>query len=221
MLNNQPRTPFPNRVGNHLRRTLIAGLLALIPLAFTIFILLWLFNAIDDFVQPLVERIFDREIIGVGFGITIIAFYFVGLLVANLLGRRLVTWVESWLLRVPIARWFYNIFRQIIDVVSSAGHARFKVVLIQWPKEGTYTIGFQTSTMETADGKRYCSVLIPTTPTPQSGLLAIVPEEEVIHTNLSVDEGVKLIVSSGVLAPKDLMDAMDRAKREGEAARPG
>lgn len=193
------------RAGQHLRRTFIAGLIALIPLAVTFFIIRFFFNVLDDAVQPLVQRIFDREIPGVGIALMAVAIYLVGLLVANLVGRRIIAYAEDLILRVPIVRWLYHTTKQIIDSLSVAGSAKLRVVLAEWPKKGTYTIGFQTNTVEGQDGILYHSVLIPTTPTPQTGLLAYLPDNEVVATQLSVEEGIKLVVSSGVLAPSNLM----------------
>lgn len=193
------------RVGQHLRRTFIAGLLALIPLAVTFIVLRFVFTTLDDAVQPLVERAFNQEIPGVGIGIMIVFIYLVGLVMANFIGRRLVGYAENVILRVPIVRWLYNLTKQVVDSLSVSGSAKLRVVLAEWPKKGTYTIGFHTSTVEGQDGRMYHSVLIPTTPTPQTGLMAYLPEDEVIATHLTVAEGIKLVVSSGVLSPSDLM----------------
>lgn len=203
-----PPLGFLGRVGQHLRRTFIAGLLALIPLAVTFIVLRFAFTTLDDAVQPLVERAFNREIPGVGIGIMIVTIYLAGLVVANFIGRRLVGYAENVILRVPIVQWFYNLTKQIIASLSVAGSAKLRVVLVEWPKKGTYTIGFHTSTVTGKDGRLYHSVLIPTTPTPQTGLMAYLPEDEVIATELTVAEGIRLVVSSGVLSPADLMTHM-------------
>ncbi|MEE9284166.1 MAG: DUF502 domain-containing protein [Dehalococcoidia bacterium] len=209
-------TTVRSKITGHLRQTLIAGVLALIPLVATVLVVQLVFFWIDDQVQPIVKEIFGREITGVGVGLTIVAVYLTGLVVANFLGRAIIHQCELVILRIPIIRWIYGIVKQTIDGLRAAGHAKFRVVLIQWPKKGTYTIGFQTGTMTNSDGKKYFSVLIPTTPTPQTGLLAIVPEDEVVPTNLSVEEGVRLVVSSGVLAPKDLMQVL-KTSRPGDS----
>ena len=207
-LDNAPKPGVLGRVGQHLRRTFIAGLLALFPLAVTFFVLRFFFTALDNAVQPLVERSFNREIPGVGIGIMAIGIYLMGLVVANFIGRRLVGYAENVILRVPIVQWFYNLTKQIIASLSVAGSANLRVVLVEWPKKGTYTIGFHTSTVTGQDGRLYHSVLIPTTPTPQTGLLAYLPEDEVMATQLTVAEGIRLVVSSGVLSPADLMTHM-------------
>ena len=205
-------TKVLNRAGQHLRRAFVAGLITLIPLAVTFFILRFFFNVLDDAVQPLVERIFDREIPGVGIGLMAAAVYLVGLLVANFIGRRIVDYTERGILRVPIVRWLYHLTKQIIDSLQVAGSAQLRVVLVEWPKKGTYSIGFHTSSVKAQDGRMYHCVLIPTTPTPQTGLMAYLPEDEVVATQLTVEEGIKLVVSSGVLTPPDLMTHIKDAR---------
>ncbi|MCH7553015.1 MAG: DUF502 domain-containing protein [Chloroflexi bacterium] len=205
-LDPEPRPSIQHRLSGHFRRTFITGLLALIPLALTYLILRWLFDTIDGAVQPVIERSFDREITGAGIGLVIVFIYVIGIVVTNFLGRGLLRYGESMIMRVPIVRWFYHTTKSIIDSLSAVGHTRFRVVLVQWPTKGIYTIGFLTGTIRGKDGgPDYFSILIPTTPTPQTGLLAIVPQDEVTETDLSVEDGIRLVVSSGVLAPKDLM----------------
>lgn len=211
----KPPTTIRSKISGHLRRTLIAGVLALIPLVATILVVQMVFFWIDGQVQPVVEEVFGREIIGVGVGFTIVAVYLTGLVVANFLGRAAISQIEFIIVRIPVIRWIYNVTKQTIDALRAAGHAKFRVVLIQWPRKGTHTIGFQTGSIVDADGRKYVSILIPTTPTPQTGFLAIVPEDEVVPTNLSVEEGVKLIVSSGVLAPADLMQVVGKSRQSG------
>ena len=207
--------------GKHLRAKLVAGVLALIPLVVTVVILRFVFDFLDGMVQPLVERIFGREIVGVGIGITIVAVYLMGLVATNFLGRATIQWLEAIILRVPVVRWVYNVAKGIVDALSAAGRSVSRVVIVQWPKPGTYTIGFVTNSLEDEEGKRYCNVLIPTTPTPQTGFLAILPEEEITFTDLSVEEGIRMVVSSGVLAPTDLMRQIKKAARSGVPAASG
>ncbi len=189
----------------HLRTHLIAGTIALIPLVVTALILSIFFNFVDDRVQPLVEQIFGREILGVGVGITIVSVYIVGLIVRTTYGRPFIRAVEMVILRVPLIKSIYNPTKQIMDSLSTAGKAPHRVVIIPWPSKETHTIGFLTAEVTDGEGKIFCNVLVPTTPTPQSGLLAIVPKEDVIFTDLTLDEGLRLVISSGVISPKDLM----------------
>jgi len=201
--------------GRHLRSKLLLGVLVLIPLAVTFVILRFIFDALDGMAQPLVDIIFGREIVGVGIGMTAATVYLAGLLASSRVGRSLIRGVEIGILRVPLVSWIYHLVKGVTDALSAVGSVPSRVVMVEWPKAGTYTIGFLTKTMVKNDGKIYHSVLIPTTPTPQTGLLAIVPDEEVTFTDLSVEEGIRLVVSSGVLAPDDLLDRINIAARAG------
>lgn len=198
------RTPF-SIVGRHLRAKMLAGILALIPLVVTFLVLRLVFNFLDGLVQPLVEKIWHREIPGVGLVITLVTIYVTGLVAANVLGRFMIRQAETVILHIPLVKWIYNIAKNMVDALTAAGKGVSRVVIVEWPKKGTYTVGFLTSSTKDSDGKVFHCVLVPTTPTPQSGMLAILPEEDVIFTNMSVEEGVKLIVSSGILTPPDLM----------------
>lgn len=192
-------------VGAHLRGRLLAGVLALIPLVVTIYVLRLVFNFVDDLVDPLVRAAFGRDIIGVGVGITIVFVYVLGLVTTNFLGRGLIRGIEAVVKRIPVVNWVYSIAKSVVDAFTQAGKSVSRVAIVEWPQKGTYTIAFLTNTVLDRDGRRFHTLLIPTTPTPQSGLLAIMPEEQVTLTNLTVDEGVKLVVSSGVLSPAHLL----------------
>ena len=209
------RASLVNALAGHLRSKLLLGVLLLIPLAVTFVVLSFIFNGLDGLVQPLVDIIFGREIVGVGIGMTAAAVYLAGLLASSRVGRAIIRWVEVGILRIPVVSWIYHIVKDITDALSAVGKVSSRVVMVEWPKAGTYTIGFLTKTMVKDDGKTYHSVLIPTTPTPQTGLLAIMPDEEVTFTDLSVEEGIKLVVSSGILAPDDLMNRIGTAARGG------
>ncbi len=200
-------------IGSHVRVKLLAGVLTLIPLVFTYLILRLMFGWLDGLVQPLVEQIWGREIVGVGIGITVVSVYIIGVITTNFLGRRALGSLEAVLVRVPIVKSVYNLARGVVDALSTVSREVSRVVLVQWPREGTYTLGFLTNTLTDGDGRKFHSVLIPTTPTPHTGLLSIVPESEVVMTSMTVEEGIKLVVSSGVLVPEALMNSVS-AERE-------
>lgn len=206
------KSPRARLVG-HVRRSLVTGTLALIPLVATFIVLRLLFTFMDDLVQPLVEQIWGRRIIGVGIGITIVSVYVIGLLVSNVFGRYVKLQLESVVHRIPILRGVYSLFKQIVDSFSGADGAKFRVVLVEWPSKGLYTIGFHTSSVTDGRGKVYHNILVPTAPTPQTGFLAIIAEEDVIATDISLENGIAMVVSTGVIAPPDLMAALHRHHR--------
>ena len=212
------RAWFVTALGGHLRSKLLLGMLVLIPLAVTVVVVRFVFDGLDGLVQPLVDIIFGREIVGVGIGMTAATVYLAGLLASSRFGRALIRSVEMGILRIPLISWIYHIVKDVTDALSAVGKVSSRVVMVEWPKAGTYTIGFWTKTLVKDDGKIYHSVLIPTTPTPQTGLLAIMPDDEVTFTDLSVEEGIKLVVSSGILAPDDLLDRINSHAPGGAAS---
>jgi uncharacterized membrane protein len=193
--------------GKKLRGQFMAGILVVVPVGATVLILVWLFNSIDNILQPAISAIFGRNIPGVGFGATIILIYIIGAIARNILGKRIIQYGESLLARVPIFRQLYSGIRQIVVSFAVPDKAGFlKVVLVEFPRAGMYAIGFVTNELKITNGEKLLNVLIPTSPTPTSGFLQIVKEKDVVRTNLSVDEALKMIVSGGIMTPDEVQN---------------
>ena len=196
-------------IARELRTHFIAGILAVVPLAVTIWIFVWLFNWIDGFLQPLITQIFGRPIPGIGFGITLVLIYLIGVIVSNFVGRRLVRYGESILAKIPLAWQLYNGVKQILQSFSAPGKTGFmQVVLVEFPRKGMRTIGFITNESYDKSGERLLNIFIPTAPNPTSGFLQIAREEEVIRTNISVEEALRMVVSAGRVSIKDVGDKL-------------
>ena len=119
-------------MGRKLRAYFLAGILVTVPLGLTVWIILWMFNGIDGFLQPIIERVFGHHIAGVGFGITVLLIFIVGVIVSNMLGRRLLRYGESWLNRLPVARYIYSGIRQIMQAFAAPDKTGFmQVVLVR------------------------------------------------------------------------------------------
>lgn len=207
--------PEPKKKGRfvrHLRGKLVAGVLTLIPLVATFMILRLVFNFVDGLVEPITRHVFFLDFPGVGVAITVVLVYLVGLVATTIVGKYIIRWIEDVILRVPIIKVVYNFVKQLIDSFQAAGTSKFRVVIVQWPSKGVYTIAFQTGSIKNTAGKTLYNVLIPTGPTPQSGFLAIYPEEDVTPTDLTVEDALKMVVSSGVLTPKGLTFNTDPKK---------
>jgi uncharacterized membrane protein len=188
-----------------IRGQFMTGLIAIVPLGATVLILVWLFTSIDKILQPIVRAIWGHNITGVGFGVTVILIYVVGVIARNVIGKRLVKYFDSLMARVPIFRLLYRSIRQIMDSFSTPDKAGFlQVVLVEFPKKGMKAIGFITNEITDADGKKLISVLIPHSPNPTSGFLEIVREEDIVRTQISVDAAMKMIVSAGKMTPNDV-----------------
>jgi len=195
--------------GKTLRGQFITGLIVIVPLGASILILVWLFTSIDNILQPIINRIAGHNIIGVGFGVTVILIYLAGVIARNVVGRRILRWGNSLLNRVPVFHWLYNGIKQIMESFTAPEKTGFmQVVLVEFPKKGMRAIGFITNEITDETGEKLLSVLIPTAPNPTTGFLQIVREEDIIRTKISVDDAVKMVVSAGRMTPKEVRARM-------------
>jgi uncharacterized membrane protein len=192
--------------GRTIRNQFMAGLLVTIPLAATILILVWLFNAVDNILKPAIEAIFKRDLPGVGFGVTIILIYIAGVITRNVIGHRVLKWGNDLLDRVPIFRLVYKSIRQIMNSFTVPDTTFMQVVLVEFPNKGQKAIAFITNEMTDKEGHKLFSVLIPTAPNPTTGFLEIFHEKDIIRTNIPVDEAIKMIVSAGKVMPEEVRE---------------
>jgi uncharacterized membrane protein len=186
------------------RRNFVAGILVVVPLVIAAWILWWVFSSVDNMLQPVIEGIFGREIQGLGFAIFLVLVYITGIVASNYLGRRVIRFSESLLSRVPVFRQLYIGAKQVVESLSGAGinKAAFReVVFVEFPREGMSTIAFITNEIKDKKGKKYYAIYIPTAPIPTSGYFEIATEEQVIHTDIPIDEGIKIVISSGMILP--------------------
>lgn len=196
-------------LGGKLRKQFLMGILVVVPIAATILILVWMFTTIDNILQPVISSIWGRTVPGVGFGIMIILVYLAGVIASNIGGRRLIHFGESLLERVPVVRPIYTVIKQTLDIFSTPGKTGFKqVALVEFPRKGTRTIGFITNETLDKSGEKLVYIFIPTAPNPMSGFLQIVREEEVIRTDISVDDALKMVISAGRVIPDEISDKL-------------
>ncbi len=194
-----------------LRRYLMAGLLVWIPLGVTIFILRVLIGLMDKTLLLIPEQYRPEEwlpiaIPGLGIILTLVVVLLTGLLAANIVGRSLVGFWESLLERIPIVRTVYSAAKKFAEVVFSESSQSFKkVLLIEYPREGLYSLAFQTATdlgeVQGRTGEPVVCTFVPTTPNPTSGYIIIVPKKDIIELDMEIDEAFKMIVSLGVVVP--------------------
>lgn len=194
-----------------LRKWLLAGLLVIVPVAITVWVLQWIIGTLDQTLLILPQAWQPDKLIGFhipGFGV-ILAFLIlllVGATASNFFGRKLVNWWHALLHRIPVVRSIYSGVKQVSDTLfSENGNAFRKAVLIQWPREGIWTIAFVTGVPagDTANHLvgEYLSVYVPTTPNPTGGYFVMLPKKDCIELRISVDEALKYIVSMGVVVP--------------------
>jgi uncharacterized membrane protein len=194
-----------------LRKYLIAGLLVWLPLTVTIVIFSFVIDVLDGTILLLPPEYRPEAVLGFavpGFGVVLAVAILIltGMLAANLLGRRLVTIWEAILSRIPLVRTIYNSAKQITTtVLTSEGKAFRKVVLVEYPRKDTWSMGFLTNDQITIDSSRIDSkiaaVFVPTTPNPTSGFIIMLPKDDIIELEISIEEGFKYIISMGVIIP--------------------
>ena len=196
------------RLERHLLRTTAAGVLVLIPLLVTVAIVNFVVVTVDGVIRPLAfVKDTPWDVWGIGLAFVLVAFYIVGLLVSGGAGRRkVVQWQGAILSRVPIVKSIYGVAQQATDTLSSSmGHQFSRVVFIEWPRPGYKALGFVTGHLHyPAEERAVLVVYVPTVPNPTSGNLAFVPVENVVETDMSVEEAMKVVFSGGIVLPDDM-----------------
>jgi uncharacterized membrane protein len=188
-------------VGSKIRRIFIAGILTAVPVYITIKVLQVLFRFMDEILAPLVRRYSSLDIPGLGLLLLIIFLFVLGLFVTNFLGRAMYGYFERVLLRIPIVSNVYNFAKQIVQTFSPEHRSAFKkVVWLQYPRPGLWTLGFVTGASFSEDGVAFYNIFVATTPNPTSGYVVFVPQADTIQAKLTVEEGFKLLISGGALS---------------------
>ncbi len=189
----------------------MAGLLVWIPLGVTIFILKILIGLMDNSLRLIPEAYRPETLLGfaipgLGTILTVLIVLITGLLAANLVGRTMVGLWESALERIPVVRSVYSATKNFAEIVFSDSSQSFKkVLLIEYPRKGVYSLAFQTATslgeVQGRTGEPVVCAFVPTTPNPTSGYIIIVPRKDVIELDMEIDEALKMIISLGVVIP--------------------
>ena len=199
----------------NLRRYIVAGLLVWLPLAVTYQLLKFVVGQMDRWLDSFLEwlpatyhpdQMLGIEIPGLGVIFTFLLLVITGMLAANFVGRAFVKGWESLLDRIPVVRAVYSAVKKFAEMVFSDKSESFKnVLLIQYPREGLYSLAFQTSSelgeVQGRTGEDVICTFVPTTPNPTSGFIIIVPRKDVIVLDMDVDEALKMIISLGVVIP--------------------
>lgn len=201
------------------RRWFVTGFVVALPLLITFSVLGWFFSLADNLVATPLRWLLRQvglhalaDVPGLGIAVGIVLVLCIGVFATNVLGRRTIQMGEWLLMRLPVVRVIYGTVRQIMDALMSGRQQAFqRVAMVQYPRAGMYTLGFVTGEFSDADGGTFYGLFIPTTPNPTSGWYLMAPVADVVLLQMSVDEGLKLIISGGVFQVGD--------KAEGEIAR--
>lgn len=193
---------------NFLKNNLIAGILVLMPLVGTYYLIKFIIGLIDNLLPPILnpETYIGFHIPGLSLLLALILVILIGLLGRYYIFRVFFKWGEQLIHRIPVVSGIYGALKQLMDTVFKSKGGEFrKVVLVQFPRIGMYSVGFATGTSigETQEKtkEKVINVFVPTTPNPTTGFFIMVPEHEVIRLDMTVEQAFKLIVSGGIVTP--------------------
>lgn len=190
-----------------IRQILLRGLLTLLPIIATVYLLYSLFGFLDKFLGGYISLLIGRTIPGIGIIAGFIIIFIMGSVVSNVIGQRFLDFAERMIRRIPIVPRVYFALKQIVDAFTLQGkHVFNKVVMVEYPRKGLFVVGFLTGEckgeVQVKTDAKLMNVFVPTTPNPTSGMLILVPESDIIYLDMTVEEGLKLIVSAGVVVPE-------------------
>lgn len=189
-----------------LKRKFLAGLVVSIPVIITVLVLIWFFEFVDGILGPVYDRIFGRHIFGLGFISAIIVIFIIGVISTNVFGKKAIEFFEKALIRLPVFKGIYTAIKQLVDAFSPENKSSFKkFVVVEYPRQGSYAFGFLTKecTIKTdKTGKGLClrAVYIPTNNL-YLGEIVLLREDDVFYTDISIEEGIRIILSGGIAAP--------------------
>ena len=188
----------------HFKRTILAGIFTIVPLALTGFILVFIFRFLDSVSAPILN-IIGFHIPGLGILLTILSVYLLGVIIRNVLGRRLFSWGEKIVLAIPLVSTIYKTIKQFINAFSGTADGKNfqKVIFLQYPRVGVWTLALVTGESVDANSVEYYHIFVPTTPNPTSGFFIIIPKRETMLTEMTVEEGIKMVISGGLIAPPE------------------
>ncbi len=219
----QGKSPF-----GRLRRYFFTGLVILAPVAITVWVTVWFIGFFDSWVKPLVPTNYNPDhylpfkVPGTGLVFALVVITLVGFLGANLVGRTIIGWWDNLVNRTPVVRSIYKGSKQIFETMFSEKGASFKkVCLVEWPRRDAWSVAFISRELESSQigmkpGTKMVAVYVSTTPNPTSGYVFFVKESEVQVLDMTVEDGLKLVISMGLVfpdAPMKLADELAVAKK--------
>ncbi|MCF2611953.1 MULTISPECIES: DUF502 domain-containing protein [Fusobacterium] len=209
---------MPRGIRNHF----YAGMIVVLPIFLTIFILNWIINLVislttNSFLVKIINKFIyyfgfqeNEKVVYIVYGvyllIILLSIVFVGVITKNIVGKKIRKGIDNLICKLPIIKQIYTTMKQIVKLISSQKNPGYKkVIVVEYPRKGIYSIGFLTAEdnfiLKDAYGKEFHNIFIPTSPNPTSGMFICVPKEDVKELDMSIEEAIKLIVSGGVITP--------------------
>ncbi len=211
---------FGRQILNSLRRTFISGVVITVPVIVTVIVLNFLFLQVDGILSPIMKRFLGKSIPGMGLAATILLVFLVGAFVRNVVGSRLFGFGELLFVRTPLVRAVYSAAKQLVEAVTLPQRKVFdRAVIIEYPRRGVYAIGFAAARTRISElpgkdakpnsGGELIAVFVPSTPTPFTGFVILVPTDEVYELDISNEDTIKMLVSGGIATPPGLSRTAD------------
>jgi uncharacterized membrane protein len=211
-------------LGKRFRTRFFTGLFITFPVALTLISVIWLFDLLDGLLGHQIDRVLGMHVPGLGIILSVIIVFCVGVLATTVFGQRFIGWIEKLIMKTPVLKSFYNTFKQLGDAFSPHNRAAFKqFVLVEYPRQGARSFGFLTKEcmIKNSSGTDVCyvSVYIPTNHL-YLGDIALFRKEEVIVTDLTIEEGIRVILSAGIAAPNVIVKSKDYSLMSDTSAQP-
>ena len=187
----------------NIKTKFIAGFVALIPIVLTFYVFRFVYTLMNQMSNPIVKKYLNIEIPFFGIFVIIVSIYLLGLIVTNLIGKKILNMGELILKKVPLVSTIYITLKQITNTLAlNTNHSFEGTVYIEYPKKDLWTIAFISGSSKNSTGVEYYNLFVPTTPNPTSGFYIVIRKNKTIPTGISVEESLKTIISGGMLAPK-------------------
>jgi len=207
------------KILRHLRAKIFAGILVILPLGITFFVLKFVFNTLDSILDPLIPDIniflFHRiyHLPGVGLISFFFLLYLIGLITTNVLGHKLVAWGDRLFTTIPVVKNIYTSSKQLTDAFSATRKGSFRqAVFVEFPMEGNYVLGFVTNELTDLNRQTRVTVFVPTAFVPPQGFLLFLPREKLTPSQLTIEEAIKAIMSVGIVSPQILSAPLSGSK---------
>jgi uncharacterized membrane protein len=192
------------------KRKFLAGLIVTIPAVITIFVIVGIFRFVDGILGPLFEMLLGRHIAGLGFAGAVVFIFVIGIVSTNVFGKKILGLFEKVFLNIPVFKSIYTAIKQLVDAFSPENKSSFKqFVIAEYPRAGAYAFGFLTKECAVQSGEKEThlkAVYIPTNNL-YLGEIVLLDEKSITHTDISIEDGIKIVLSGGIAAPSKISES--------------